>query len=81
MAQIKTVKRLLVGFLVVARVYAYGDHVYAYGGCVYAYEAWVVCMHMGIMCMHMEVVCMHMRRGLSVCIWTVYACVCIWNNE
>ena len=37
-------------------------------------------MHMGIMCMHMEVVyvymevvCMHMRRGLSVCIWTVYA--------
>ena len=48
-------------------VYAYGDHVYAYGDCVYAYEAWVVCMHM--------------RRGLSVCIWTMYACVCIWNNE
>ena len=62
--------------LVVAGVYAYGDHVYAYGGCVYAYEAWVVCMHMEVVYMYMEVVCMHMRRGLSVCIWTVYACVC-----
>ena len=62
---------------------------------MYAYEAWVVCMHMEVVyvymevvcmhmevvCMHMEVVCMHMRHGLSVCIWTVYACVCIWNNE
>ena len=28
--------------LVVAGVYAYGDHVYAYGGCVYAYGR---CMH------------------------------------
>ena len=48
-------------------MYAYGGCVCVYGGCVYAYEAWVVCMHM--------------RRGLSVCIWTVYACVCIWKNE
>ena len=48
---------------------------------MYANEAWVVCMHMEVVYMYMEVVCMHMRRGLSVCIWTVYACVCIWNNE
>ena len=48
---------------------------------MYAYEAWVVCMHMEVVYVYMEVVCMHMRGGLSVCIWTVYVCVCIWNNE
>ena len=57
-------------------MYAYKGCVCVYGGCVYAYETWVVCMHMDGVCM-----CMHMRRGLSVCIWTVYACVCIWKNE
>ena len=41
----------------------------------------IMCMQMEVVYVYMEVVCMHMRCGLSVCIWTVYACVCIWKNE
>ena len=44
----------------------------------------VVYVYMEVVYVYMEVVCMHLRRGLSglsVCRRTVYACVCIWNNE